>query len=236
MRQMIRKAVLTGMAALAGAALVIGCSKPATQETTPAAAAPAPAQSAPAAAPAAAPAPAPAVAAAAPAPGGTNAAPMAASTEGVAIPPPAAPQEAATQNAEAAQEIADMEGAYHSSTDFSTRIDAMYRISDVNSADAVSALGRLFAFEKDPEMKTELLDALSDIEGQDAGKAAILAEAAGTDQAKDVRQSAIDGLTSIDPQRALPILQGMVNDSDSDISDAAKDALEQVKASIAPTP
>ncbi len=138
--------------------------------------------------------------------------------------------------AEAAQQIVDMEAAYHGSTDFSTRIDAMYRISDVNSPEAVAALGRLFTFEKDPELKTEILDALSDIEGQDSGKVAILAAAAGTDQAKDVRQAAIDGLTNIDPQHALPILQGMVSDSDSDISDAAKDAVEQVKANMAGTP
>lgn len=241
MRQMKMNAVLKWMAAAAGAVMLIGCSKSATQETPPPPAAPATAQPGPAPSPAAA-APAPAltqaVAAAAPAGGGSNTAAAAApTTDGVAIPPSAMPQEdAATQNAEAQQQIADMEGAYHSSTDFSTRIDAMYRISDVNSAEAVSALGRLFAFEKDPELKTEILDALSDVEGQDSGKVAILAAAAGTDQAKDVRQSAIDGLTNIDPQRALPILQGMVSDSDSDISDAAKDAVEQVKASMTASP
>jgi HEAT repeat protein len=224
MRQMKVNGILNWMAVVAGALLLVGCSKPPSQGTSPVT--PAAAQPTPAPAPVVS-APVPAVSAPAPAVGAAAATP---STEGVVIPPSALAQD--TQNAEAAQQIADMELAYHSSTDFSTRIDAMYRISDLNSADAVSALGRLFDFEKDPELKTEILDALSDVEGQDAGKVAILAAAAGTDQAKDVRQSAIDGLTNIDPQRALPILQGMVTDSDSDISDAAKDAVEQVKANM----
>jgi hypothetical protein len=242
MRQMKLTGILNRMAAVAGAVLLIGCSKQSSQETPPPSAsapatqsAPAPSPAASAAAPAVS-APVPVVGAPAPAAGSSNTASTTPSTEGVVIPPSAEAQDAATQNAEAAQQIGDMELAYHSATDFSTRIDAMYKISDLNSADAVSALGRLFAFEKDPELKTEILDALSDVEAQDAGKVAILAAAAGNDQAKDVRQSAIDGLTNIDPQRALPVLQGMVNDADSDISDAAKDAVEQVKANMTASP
>ena len=80
--------------------------------------------------------------------------------------------------------------------------------------------------------KTEILDAPSDVDGQDDQKVVILSAAVSPDQAKDVRQSAIDALTNIEAHKSLPILQALVNDSDSDISDSAKDAIEQVKANM----
>jgi hypothetical protein len=162
----------------------------------------------------------------------TSVTPTQSVSDSEAMPTAAEAQETAAQNAEAAKQIAQYENVYRSSTDFSSRIDAIYRISDAGTAGAITALGRLFTFETDPELKTEILDALSDVDGQDSQKVVILSAAVSPDQAKDVRQSAIDALSNIDAQKSLPILQNLANDSDSDISESASNAIEQVKANI----
>jgi HEAT repeat protein len=91
------------------------------------------------------------------------------------------------------------------------------------------ALGGLFQTEKDNDLKTEILDSLFDIDGQEDRKAALLAVGAGSDQAKDVRQSAIDGLSNLDPKVAIPILQSLAGDPDPDIRELAKDTIDQLQ-------
>ncbi|MEI6085599.1 MAG: HEAT repeat domain-containing protein [Verrucomicrobiota bacterium] len=132
--------------------------------------------------------------------------------------------------ADAAREVAALEAGYIANPDFSKRVEAIYKISDLATPEAITVLGRLFHMEKDPDLKIEVIDSLSDIDEMDDRKIAILTAAAGADQPKDVRESAIDGLGDLEPKYALPILQSLVNDSDEDIRDAAKDQIEQLQA------
>jgi hypothetical protein len=143
-------------------------------------------------------------------------------------PPPATP----LPTAEPTQSVAEIEKSYVSNPDFSARVQFIYQLSDVSTPEAVSALGRLFHMEKDPDLRTEVLDSLYDIEGLDDQKVAILAAGAGADQPKEVRESAIDALTDIDPKKALPILQALSSDPDPEIREQAKDAIEQVQATM----
>ena len=131
--------------------------------------------------------------------------------------------------ADVAQDAASLETSYISNPDFSTRVQVIYKLSDLDSAAAVASLGRIFQLEKDPDLRVEVLDSLYDIEGNDDKKAAILAAGAAADQPQEVRESAIDALSDIDPKKALPILQALVNDRDEGIREAAKDAIEQIQ-------
>jgi hypothetical protein len=134
-----------------------------------------------------------------------------------------------TPSGNAAQVAATLENAYITNPDFNSRVEQIYKLTDAGTPEAIASLGRLFHMEKDNDLKTEIMDSLFDIDGQDERKAALLSAGAGADQPKEVRQSAIDGLEDIDSKYALPILQALLGDPDEDIRDAAKDAIEMLQ-------
>jgi len=137
---------------------------------------------------------------------------------------------------ETLQEIANLELEYMTNTEFSARAEVIYRISDVGTPGAIPALGRVFSMESDPELKTEVLSLLADIDNQDDQKLAILYAAVGADQPKEVREAAIDAVTDLEsPQRGLLILQSLANDPDPEIREDVKDAIEQVQAVMSVT-
>ncbi len=134
------------------------------------------------------------------------------------------------RSANPAEEAAALERQYISNPDFSSRVETIYKLTDAGTPEAIASLGRLFQMEKDNDLKTEILDSLFDIDGQDNNKAAILAFAVTSGQPKEVRESAIDALEDIDAKYALPILQGLLADPDEEIRDAAKDAIEMLQS------
>lgn len=140
------------------------------------------------------------------------------------VPPPMSKQ--ADQGGES---VSAMENAYVSNPDFSARVETIYKLADTGTPAAISSLGRLFHMERDPDLKTEILDSLFDIDGQDEAKAALLAAGAGADQPKEVRQSAIDGLEDVKPEVALPILRALTGDPDEEIRESARDSIEMLQ-------
>jgi hypothetical protein len=139
---------------------------------------------------------------------------------------PPAPRAAAAQ---VAQKIAELESAYRSTLDFSARVELIYQLSSVDSPETLDAIGRLFLNETDQELKIELLDSLFDIEGHNDRKLTILSAALRADQPKEVREEAIDLMIDVEDPRAIQILQGLLNDPDAEIRDAAQDAIEQIR-------
>jgi HEAT repeat protein len=151
-------------------------------------------------------------------------------------PSPAVPEaNQATGEEETPQQLAaqvkQLESDYQNATDFQKRVVIIYDISAVDSPDAIDAIARLFLKEKEQEMKTELINSLTDIEGQNDKKLAILSSAMRADQPKDVRVEAIDGMADLDDKRGIQVLQGFANDSDEEIREAVHDTIEQLQAS-----
>ena len=122
-----------------------------------------------------------------------------------------------------------MESDYHNTPDFQKRVVIIYNLSSVESPATVDAITRLFLDERDTELKVELVNSLSDIEGENDKKLTVLSGAIRSDQPKDVRLEAIDALADTEDKRAVQVLQGLVNDSDEEIREAAKDAIEQLQ-------
>jgi HEAT repeat protein len=135
--------------------------------------------------------------------------------------------------AENTMQVESLENSYKSNLDFSTRVDVIYKLSDIGTAEAISVLGRLFHLEHDTDLRVEILDSLFDFEGSDDKKAAIFAAGAAAGQPKEVREAAIDGLGDIEPHLAIPILQALLSDPDEEIRDDAKDAIEQLQSQMA---
>jgi hypothetical protein len=155
------------------------------------------------------------------------------------VPAPVTPSpEAAETNAttgeeetpsELAAQLKKLESDYQNATDFQKRVVIIYDISAVDSPDVIDTIGHLFLQEKDQELKTELINSLTDIDGQNDKKLAILNSAMRADQPKEVRLEAIDGMGDLSDKRAIQVLQGFANDSDEEVKESVHDAIEQLQ-------
>jgi len=204
-RTILKLAVVTGLTAM----VWTGCSKP--EETTPAPAPFAPNKTERPKENTSIPAPSPVV-------------------KPVTQKPAAGLPETAKADAEEATPTApELEKAYLANPDFTERVQVIFQLSDLGSADALATLGRLFQKEQDPDLRVQVLNSLFDIEGHDDKKAALLAAGVATNQPKDVRDAAIDALGDIEAKRAVPILQSLLSDPDEDLREHAKDIIEQLQ-------
>ena len=140
------------------------------------------------------------------------------------------PAPAVTPAAVNASSLAELEAGYAAKSDVGSKMEIVTKITDVGGASAVTAMARLFEMEKDPAIRQEILTSLYDIDGQDESKAALLSVAVGSAQPPDVRTEAISALEDVEPKLATPILQSLLNDSNEDIRDAAKDAIDLLEA------
>ena len=145
------------------------------------------------------------------------------------LPPVVAP--AATQEtpAQSAAQVQQLESTYHNTPEFPKRVAIIYELSSVESPATIDALGRLLVNERDQELKIELINSLTDIDGENDKKLAILTGALRSEQPKEVRLEAIDALVETEDKRAVQILQGLLKDSDEEIRDAAQDGIEQLQ-------
>jgi len=127
---------------------------------------------------------------------------------------------------EAPKTLPEMEKAYLSTTNRDTRLDLMMDIAEVPTADSVKSLTRLFESENDPDMKVDLIDSLLGIDGFKDEKLIMLTMAIRQGLPNDVRESAIDGLIDLEDARAIALLNGLLNDPDTQIRESAQDAIE----------
>jgi len=136
----------------------------------------------------------------------------------------------AQTQADLAAQVKQLENEYENTPDFQKRVTLIYEISANDDApDVVDALAHLFLNEKDQELKIELVNSLSDVDGQNDKKLAILSTALGSDQSKDVRLKAIDGMGDAQDKRGIQILQAYLNDPDEDVKETAQDTIEQLQ-------
>ena len=137
-----------------------------------------------------------------------------------------------SHNSNDAKEAAALETDYLATNDFASKIETLYKISDLETGNAVDTLSRLFFQEKDADMKIQIIDAIGDIEGFKEKKLALLTSAVKTDQPQDVRESAINTLGDIEDARAIPILQSLLNDPDEDIRTDAEDTMKLLQDTL----
>lgn len=120
-----------------------------------------------------------------------------------------------------------LKGDYTATSETDDRIDIIYQLADVGTVDALRAMGWLFQIEADPELKSEIISALDDVDGQNEVRVAIYAIALHPDQPDEVRQAAVDALENIVDAQALPVWRTLLNDRDLGIRESAQ---EQIKA------
>lgn len=92
--------------------------------------------------------------------------------------------------------------------------------------EVAQALGTMFHEETGVELKTDLLDKLSDLEDPAAFRQIV--QGLDPKQPDEVRVAAISALEDLGDPQAIPVLQQLLSDSDQDVREAAQDALEQL--------
>jgi hypothetical protein len=126
--------------------------------------------------------------------------------------------------------LAELERTFVAAVAKEDRIELARKIATRNDAEAVSALGRLFQNETQPEVKVALLVNLKAIPasaGPDA-RMQILANAL-RGQSREVRTTALDSLAQLDDPRASGlILVAMRSDPDQEVREMAA-ALERAR-------
>jgi hypothetical protein len=138
--------------------------------------------------------------------------------------------------AQLAVQVQQLESAYFNTPDFQKRVAMIYELSSIESPSTIDAVGRLFLNEKDQELKTELLNSLTDIDGENDKKLNILSAAIRSDQPKDLRLEAIDALVETEDKRAVQLLQPLLRETDEEIREAAQDGIDQLQVDTPPTP
>jgi len=123
-----------------------------------------------------------------------------------------------------------LERDYTATTNRDSRLDVMMDIAETQSADGVKSLTRLFEQEADPDLKVDLLDSLLGIDGFKDEKLIMLTLGIRPGLPNEVRQSAIDGLIDLEDTRSIALLNGLLNDPDAEIRQAAQDAIDLIQA------
>ena len=148
------------------------------------------------------------------------------------IPPPPVekPERPDKDEVPVAKPLPVLETDYAATTNRDTRLDIMMDIAETPGAETVRTLARLLEAETDPDLKVDLIDSLLGIEGHTEEKLAMLTQGARPGLPKEVRLSAVDGLIELNDPRTVAVFNGMLNDPDEEIREAAKDALEMLQA------
>ena len=139
-------------------------------------------------------------------------------------------QPSVSQAAADASSLADLEASYVSKADVGSKMEIIAKICEIGGASAVTAVGQLFQTENDPAVRQEMLTSLYEVDGQDEAKIVLLSIAVAPAQPPEVRQEAISALVDVEPKLALPLLKALLNDSNEDIRDAAKNSIELLEA------
>lgn len=122
--------------------------------------------------------------------------------------------------------VMDGLAAYRETTDDSYKTWIIYTVGEFNTEDALGALVALFQAEPEPDLKANILDAMSDIDSPNS----IAAVAIGLDAAQPtaVRVEAISTLMYKDDVAALPYLEPLTTNANHEVAAAALHAVEML--------
>ena len=121
--------------------------------------------------------------------------------------------------------------------DANERAAIVHSLGELDNAEAMAVLGLLFQNEQTEDLKLDILLTVDEMEVETVPKIPILAAAVRPEQPQSVREAAIDILADLDEPGAVPMLQSLTNDPDPEISESAKDALEDaIESEAEPSP
>lgn len=122
-----------------------------------------------------------------------------------------------------------MEQKYRASGDEDQRMDLVAEMSEIQSAESIRTMARIFAVEMNADLKVDILDALQLVEGFKEEKMAFLKSVLQPGQSDEVREAAIDSLIDLEDPSAIALLEPLLRDPSEAIRESARDAIEILK-------
>jgi HEAT repeat protein len=135
-------------------------------------------------------------------------------------------QSLATGDESSAETAISLQGKFLSTSDVNERKNIVHALGQLDSAEAIDIIYRLFQVERTEEAKLDMLETVEDMEVEDVRKIPIMAAAVQTDQPQEVRETGIDVLADFDQPYATQLLQNLMNDPNPEIRQAATEALQ----------
>jgi hypothetical protein len=147
-----------------------------------------------------------------------------------------APEPKAARPAAAAPISADaILRAYRAKPSASDRLELIAQLHFAAPAQAVSVVGQLLAFEKDVDLRVQLLDTLDVFEGETPAKLELLAGlVAERGLVEDVREAALDALQNIQDGRAISVWEKLLVDPDEETRTLAREMIALLRPSDSP--
>ncbi len=126
--------------------------------------------------------------------------------------------------------IKELAGYYADLTDAPRKSELVYLIASIGSAEALQALERMFAVEQSVGLRADILDAMSDFKLPEA--VASVGKGLNAKLPVDVRLAAIDALVFMNATNAVPLLEKLYSDPDSQIQQEARAAVEMLQTPV----
>ncbi|MGB8166099.1 MAG: hypothetical protein WCF18_01315 [Chthoniobacteraceae bacterium] len=122
-----------------------------------------------------------------------------------------------------------LQAAYLAAKEFPDKVEVIYDLGNLDTADAIYTLMRLFEAEGDPDLKQEMIDATERMEEQLPAKLAFLAIALQPSQPAEIRDTAVGLLLTIEDRRAIAIWQLLLKDADPERREMAQERIEDLQ-------
>jgi HEAT repeat protein len=127
------------------------------------------------------------------------------------------------------QGAARLQRGYFATMDADRRMEIITGLQQMSVPEAIQAVAQIIRGETDPDLKTQLISVYSDSEATPEQKLATFAPLILPGQPDEVREAALNALDEVDDPRAIPVLQGLLNDPNEDYRQMAADAIERLK-------
>lgn len=146
-------------------------------------------------------------------------------------PVPATPVPALVNTA-VPQNPSDLMKEFRTATEPDRRGEVVEALWSLDTPAAVETIRQLFLTEREADVKMDMIVGLSDSKKPETREArfGLVVAALAPAQPKDIRELAAQMLIDFDDPRAVGLLQQFTQDSDPDMREAAKEALETRKA------
>jgi HEAT repeat protein len=135
-------------------------------------------------------------------------------------------QSVAPADKSSAETAISLQEKFLSTSDVNQRKNIVHALGQLDSAEAIDIIYRLFQVERAEEMKLDMLETVEQMEVEDARKIPIMAAGIQPDQPQEVRETAIDVLADFTEPVATQLLQNLMNDPNPEIRETAQEALQ----------
>lgn len=139
-------------------------------------------------------------------------------------------QSPATSDVASAETMISLQQKFLSTSDPLERENIIEQLSDLDTNEAMDMIANLFQLEREDDLKVDMIETIEEMQVENTRKIPIFAAAIQSNQPPSVRIAGIDALTDLKEPAAIQLLQSLLHDPDTNIRNAAQEALQSPTA------